>query len=190
MFPVKPKPRMVTWEEFEKRYLPREDAFKYEWTDGTVEKTPRTMNLDQLYIQDNLAAFLSKKEKMLPRALGGKLYAETNTFLTKGMYRRPDMAYFTADQIKAAAHRILLPVPEFVIEVISPTDNYNRVGKKVREYFLHGIKLLWHIVPALEEVHIYTNPNGSVICREDDLCSFDPVFPGLAISVKDIFKKP
>lgn len=33
-------PKLISWEAFEKKYLSREDRFKYEWVNGTVEKTP------------------------------------------------------------------------------------------------------------------------------------------------------
>jgi len=37
------KPRKISWETFQKKYLSKEDKYKYEWLDGIVEKTPRTM---------------------------------------------------------------------------------------------------------------------------------------------------
>ena len=36
-------PKRITWADFEKKYLSREDAFKYEWVNGIVEKTPRNL---------------------------------------------------------------------------------------------------------------------------------------------------
>jgi Uma2 family endonuclease len=34
--------KQVTWEEFQRRYLNRENSFKYEWVNGEVVKTKRT----------------------------------------------------------------------------------------------------------------------------------------------------
>ena len=53
---TKKQPRLIKWSEFEKRYLSREDGYKYEWLHGRVEKTEYTMNPTQLYIQRNLTA--------------------------------------------------------------------------------------------------------------------------------------
>jgi hypothetical protein len=32
------EPRKISWQEFERRYLTREDKYKYEWLIGVVEK--------------------------------------------------------------------------------------------------------------------------------------------------------
>ena len=48
----------ITWEAFKTKYLNREDKFKYEWINGTVEKTQRTMNQEQYYIWFNLKDWL------------------------------------------------------------------------------------------------------------------------------------
>ena len=50
---VKHKPRPISWETFKKVYLEREDGFKYEWVDGYVEKTSRTMDKKQFFISVN-----------------------------------------------------------------------------------------------------------------------------------------
>ena len=50
--------KYISWDNFKKKYLQREDKFKYEWLDGIVEKTPRTMNQNRYYIWGNLKTFL------------------------------------------------------------------------------------------------------------------------------------
>jgi hypothetical protein len=44
----------LTWEAFKNRYLTREDGYTYEWVNGEVEKTKRTMDYTQLSIIDNI----------------------------------------------------------------------------------------------------------------------------------------
>jgi thioredoxin reductase len=36
--------KKISWETFEKKYLTREDKYKYEWVNGIVEKTERNKN--------------------------------------------------------------------------------------------------------------------------------------------------
>ena len=50
----KRQPKPVSWETFEKKYLSREDSWKYEWVNGIVEKTKRFMYQEQFYILHNL----------------------------------------------------------------------------------------------------------------------------------------
>ncbi|MCC6725036.1 MAG: Uma2 family endonuclease, partial [Saprospiraceae bacterium] len=35
------EPKRISWEQFEKQYLTREDRYKYEWVKGQIEKTER-----------------------------------------------------------------------------------------------------------------------------------------------------
>ncbi|MEM6321733.1 MAG: hypothetical protein AAF960_29000 [Bacteroidota bacterium] len=50
-------PKKISWKAFQEKYLSREDEYKYEWVDGCVEKTLRTIDKTQFYIQQNLAKF-------------------------------------------------------------------------------------------------------------------------------------
>ena len=109
-------PKGISWEEFEKKFLSREDAFKYEWVNGNVEKTPRTMNQNQYYLLDNLEAFLLQLKVQHP--IFGKFNTEIDTFFLDKVHRRPDSAFFSDAQRKLMANSIN-QVPKFVIEVVS-----------------------------------------------------------------------
>ncbi|MBI5913958.1 MAG: Uma2 family endonuclease [Bacteroidetes bacterium] len=181
------KARRVSWPEFEKRYLTREDGYKYEWTDGQVEKTKSTMNQTQLFVWHNLSRLLwklSQTDKTI-----GSLSAETDTFLSDKIHRRPDMAYFSIAQMKAAVGG-KPQIPAFVVEVISPNDNINRVNRKVSEYFDAGVSVLWHIFPELKEVYVFESGQRATICRDDDVCTAEKAIPGFSITANDIFREP
>lgn len=47
----------ISWEKFQRKYLTREDGYKYEWLDGVVEKTKRMVDYTQFYIIQNLQEF-------------------------------------------------------------------------------------------------------------------------------------
>ena len=177
--------RYLTWKEFERRYLQREDGYKYEWENGKVEKTHYAMNVQQLYIWKNLNRYFQTLKEASD--LKGELTVETDTFLDASIHRRPDIAYFTDDQIVAAIEHPV-QVPGFVIEIISPTDNVNKVNKKVRTYFEKGIQVVWHIFPELKEVHVYESATRIRIIRGEELCSAESVIPGFILSANEIFK--
>lgn len=48
--------KLISWPEFQNKYLNREDCFKYEWVSGTVVKSTN-MDYTQLYIVKNLLSF-------------------------------------------------------------------------------------------------------------------------------------
>ena len=179
------EPRKISWETFQKKYLSKEDKYKYEWLDGIVEKTLRTMDKKQFFIQDNLLEFLySIKAK---HSINGQLISEGDNFFKKN-HRRPDIAFYTRQQILLAKDD-KYTVPEFVIEIISPTDNAYKVNQKVIDYRNAGVKIIWHLFPQVKEVHIYRdNALKMEVKRAQDICSAEPVIEGFTISVADIFK--
>jgi Uma2 family endonuclease len=181
-------PTYISWEAFKKMYLDREDGFKYEWLNGTIEKTERTMDKTQFYIINNLINhFTSYKIK---HQIDGQLITEGDVFFLD-KHRRPDMAYFTIEQIELAADDKLDSAPEFVIEIISPTDNINRVNTKIGNYRDAKVKVVWHIFPESKEIHVYgqNNLDTVYIKRGDMICSADSVLPDFKMTVSDIFKR-
>jgi len=176
--------KTITWEEFKKRYLTREDAWKYEWVDGLVEKTPRSMDTTQLYILANLIRFLYTLKTRDPK-ISGDFIAEGDTFFA-GNHRRPDIAYFSDAQIQAGRRNEHIH-PDFVIEVISKNDQILKVQDKMGDYRKAGVKVIWHIFPKQQEIHVYHGKKMTV-CIGDDICSAEPVIEGFVIAAKDVFK--
>ena len=176
--------RQISWAEFQKKYLSREDRYKYEWVDGQVEKTPRTMDKSQFYIQNNLINFLYRLK--FAQKTTGQLIAEGDTFFGAN-HRRPDIAYYTDEQILKGAKGENI-VPQFVIEVISGKDQMNLVHKKMQDYRKAKVAVVWHIFPDLAEVHVYRGRKMEV-CQGNDLCSAEPVIAGFKIAVGEVLRK-
>jgi Uma2 family endonuclease len=182
--PEKKKTKVITWPEFQRKYLEREDQFKYEWVKGTVVKTPRTMDKTQLYILANLMRYMRHLQFNNPE-IDGELIAEGDTFFD-GSHRRPDIAYYTHDLLTAARYNEDVH-PDFVIEVISTNDQVNRLVEKMKDYRAAKVKVIWHVFPEHQQIHVYRGKNMTV-CEGDDLCSAEPVIEGFLITVNDVFK--
>jgi Uma2 family endonuclease len=183
------KPRLVSWTEFENKYLTREDNFKYEWVNGKVETTERTMDQTQYLILRNLRRFFEDlRNKNL---ISGGLEAEIDTFFLHKVHRRPDICYFSEEQENKMAFGEK-QVPLFVIEVISTFDQINKVHAKMQNYRDAGVLVVWHIFPKLEEIHVYTNEdlNSMTICKGEVICSANPLLPNFALTASNIFRKP
>lgn len=157
------------------------DGFKYEWNDGELIKFTG-MNKKQLYIYDLLLElFIDKGLKKR-----GTFVAEYDTMLTGIQMRRPDIAYLTKEQVQRTKEGID-EIPEFVIEILSESDNVNKVEEKVAEYFKAGVKVVWNIYHESKVVYVYTSRKSVKICTDDDICSANPVLPEFEISVNQIF---
>ena len=103
-----------------------------------------------------------------------------------GNHRKPDIAYFTDEQIDAARYNEDIH-PDFVIEMISKNDQLERVAEKMENYRKAEVAVVWHVFPTRNEVHVYRGKQMSV-CTGEDLCSAEPVIPGFVISVNEIFR--
>lgn len=162
------------------------DGYKYEWNDGEIIRFEK-MKKKHLYLIRRLnRLFLSTAAHQQ----GGELIPEQDVMLTQIQMRRPDLAYFSNEQINNSLISEEEPIPIFVVEVISPTDDAEDIEQKIGEYFKAGVRVVWHIYPGNQLVYVYTSRKHVTICLEDDVCSAAPVLPDFSISVNDLFAPP
>jgi Uma2 family endonuclease len=179
---IPPQATRLMVAEFVAEYTTRKDAFKYELVNGKVLKTPRTMNREQYYIVRNLLRSFAQTQAYKK---GAELAVETDMETIPQQIRRPDVSFCTEEQILSGTYSL----SEFAIEIISPTDNFNRVFDKVDEYFEAGMKVLWHIIPEQKAVHVFYSPDLMTVCTGDKEVSAAPVVPDFKMTVNEIFKK-
>ena len=172
-----------------------ETRYKYEWNNGKIEKTEHFKQAEA-YIVKNLNRLFFKTKTYQN---GGELVSIVDIMTSSDQLRRPDFSYFTRDQIIEMAKSINqasgVPLPAFVIEIISSSDNQNKILEKNQEYFSAGVLLIWLIMPnfkraAFRQVHIYSSPKKVQICTDDDICSAKPVLDDFEISVSDLLTVP
>ncbi len=180
--------RYISWAEFKTRYLNRDDGYKYEWVNGTIEKTKRAMDQNQYFILKNLRNLFEKLR--FQGIIKGGFEAEIDTFFLEAVHRRPDISYFSDAQEKGMAHGEK-QVPKFVVEIISDNDQMNRVHKKMQNYRDADVQVVWHIFPQLQEVHVYNGQNleQMLVCKGENLVSASPILNEFSMSVNDIFSK-
>jgi len=185
-FQKKSSSKKISWAIFEKKYLTREDAWKYEWVDGIIEKTKRNMYPNQRYILINLRKLFRKL--LVEGKVSGSFESETDIFFSDKIHRRPDISYCTEEQDALMAHEESV-IPEFVIEIVSKNDTLPKQNRKMKNYRDADVKVIWQIFPDTQEVQITTG-KASVLCTLGDVCTAAPVLPDFKITVKDIFQKP
>lgn len=177
--------RLITRETFHQLYDNRADDYKYEWCNGVVEKTRRTLQRSQLFIVQNLSRLFLQTDAFKNR---GELEREVKMFLPKANRSRvADLAYLTATQVRETDD-IRPGISEFVIEIISKNDKAEDVQEKRDEYFADGVKVVWQIYPKRKLVEVYTSPNDVKICRGAIICSAAPVLLDFNIASQDLFK--
>jgi Uma2 family endonuclease len=157
------------------------DGYKYEWNDGELIQFTG-MNKTQVYIYQVLNKLFSEKGFWK----NGVLVAEYDVMLTGIQMRRPDIAYLTDEQIQRTKNNEDV-IPEFMIEIISGSDNAYKLEAKITEYFKANVKVLWVIFPESKMVHVYTSRRDVKICFDNDICSASPVLSKFEISIINLF---
>ena len=162
------------------------DGFKYEWNDGEVIRFEKMKKKHLVILRILNRLFLATTA----HRSGGELISEQDVMLTGIQMRRPDLAYFSGNQIDDSTSSDEEPIPEFIIEVVSPTDDAIKVEEKLAEYFKSTVKVVWHIYPENGVVYVYTSRKQVKICTDNDVCSAAPVLTDFNISVNDLLALP
>jgi Uma2 family endonuclease len=104
--------------------------------------------------------------------------------------RGPDTAWMTAERwaaLPVAERRRFAEIcPDFVVELASPSDDRDKLGKKMEEYLAQGIRLGWLIDPDRGTVDIYRPGRPVERLVKPATLSGDDVLPGFVLELKGI----
>jgi Uma2 family endonuclease len=107
--------------------------------------------------------------------------------------RRPDVAFVSLERWPWDRE---LPesgdwevIPELVVEVVSPTDEFSDVVAKVNQYFQYGVRLVWVIVPEERQVYVYESPTHVRILAAAETLTGGELLPGLTLVVRSLFER-
>jgi Uma2 family endonuclease len=116
--------------------------------------------------------------------------SNTEFRLPNGANRSPDASWVLKSRWEALpeAEREKFPplCPDFVLELLSPSDNLGETKLKMEEYVANGARLGWLIDPKSKRVFVYTDA-GVQILEDARQLSGDPVLPGFRLDMSEIF---
>lgn len=125
----------------------------------------------------------------------GKGFDSSSGFkLPNGANRSPDASWVQQERWEALSQqqkRKFIPLcPDFVVELLSPTDSLKQVQLKMQEYIDNGVRLGWLIDAEARRVEIY-RPNRDVEVLENPLAlSGEDVLPGFVLELSSILSPP
>ncbi|HEX8196648.1 MAG TPA: Uma2 family endonuclease [Pyrinomonadaceae bacterium] len=124
---------------------------------------------------------------------GSGLVTESNGeyVLPNGAKRAPDAAWILKSRVekisKKRREKFLPLCPDFVVELMSPSDRLKDVQEKMREYVENGAGLGWLINPKEKEVHVY-RPNAEIeILKNPQTVSGENMLPGFELDLTEIW---
>lgn len=122
--------------------------------------------------------------------LGKTFDSSTGFKLPNGADRSPDAAWLKLERWNALTseqqEKFLPLCPDFVVELMSPSDTLSQTQAKLREYLENGAQLGWLINRKAQQIEIY-RPNQPVEVLQSPKTLFgEDVLPGLAIDLTEI----
>ena len=122
----------------------------------------------------------------------GQVFGPSALFLfSDGSKMQPDAAWASDERVQAIPYRKRrgwIPiVPEFVIEVKSPSDVYLKLQKKMEQWIKQGVALGWLVHPDHREVKIYTAADVETRTGLDKVRGTGPV-KGFTLDLRPIWQ--
>jgi Uma2 family endonuclease len=107
--------------------------------------------------------------------------------LPNGADRSPDAAWIPLEKWQALTpqqkERFLPLSPDFVIELMSPSDNIETARKKMQEYLDNGTRLGWLINRKTREVEIYRQGQAVEILTNPESLSGESILPEFSLNL-------
>lgn len=110
--------------------------------------------------------------------------------LANGATRAPDASWLLRtrwDALTPGQRKKFLPLcPDFLVEVLSPTDSLAETRQKMQEYIENGTRLGWLINPRRNQVEVYRPGQDVEVLENPASVSGEPVLPGFILTLKGI----
>lgn len=164
-----------------------DDERNYEFVDGQpIEKAPFSARRSGICgrITAQLGSYAEKK-------FLGEFYLRTS-FQIGSIERIPDLAFISAERIppEGEPETKWLIVPDLAVEVVSPTDYYEKVHAKALEYLTAGVKVVWIVSPENQTITVYRSTTNIMAFPPESELVCEDLLPGFRCKLSEIFKNP
>ncbi|MEB3226861.1 MAG: Uma2 family endonuclease [Synechocystis sp.] len=117
--------------------------------------------------------------------------SSTGFHLPNGADRSPDVAWVKKERWQGLSllEREKFPplAPDFVIELMSPTDNLSDAQTKMIEYQQNGVKMGWLINRRLQQVEIYQLGKEREVLTKPKSLSGDPILVDFRLNLTNFW---
>jgi Uma2 family endonuclease len=121
----------------------------------------------------------------------GKVFSSSTGFrLPNGALRSPDASWVSfekLDTLTPEEYQKFAPLcPEFVIELMSPSDSLKDAKEKMLEYVVNGAELGWLIDPSEKCVYVYTAGGVEMLEHPESVAGVDRL-EGFLLNLKNLW---
>ena len=124
---------------------------------------------------------------------GSGLSFDSSTLFTlpDGSKRSPDASWISRERVEKLSpeeqDRFAMIVPDFVIELRSPSDRWSMLEEKMLDYMVNGVRLALLIDPMANRVFIYRPDKPLETVDNPQSISCEPELPGFTFNVQEIW---
>ena len=123
--------------------------------------------------------------------LGEVFDSSTGFTLPNKADRSPDVSWVEKSRWEALTpeqkDKFIPLCPDFVIELLSPSDSLKKTQEKMQEYMENGCRLGWLINRKKREVEIYRPGQDVEILQSPQTISGEDVLPGFVLNLQKIW---
>jgi Uma2 family endonuclease len=181
----KPKlPKLITADEFAEMA----ELGRAELVEGRIIETPPPKDRHGA-VENNFSFFITMFVRQ--HKLGSVRVGESGVLIRRGpdTVRGMDVAFISTERLakRKTVEGYLEIAPDLIVEILSPSDSWNAVMKKLREYFEIGVLLVWIADTDANMIYVYRSPTNVREFKEGDELPGDDVLPGFSVQVSELF---
>jgi Uma2 family endonuclease len=125
-------------------------------------------------------------------SLGFLLYEKVLCGFSRNDYE-PDLVWFGPEKAATLkADTVVYPIPDLIIEIVSPSTEARDRGVKFEDYAAHGVKEYWIIDADARTIEQFLLPEGGEVYQLAEKLAHGDIkpasFPGLAIPLAALFE--
>lgn len=125
------------------------------------------------------------------KQLGEVFDSSTGFTLPSGADRSPDVSWVEKSRwdglTKEQKEKFIPLCPDFVIEIMSPSDNLKKLQNKMEEYIENGCSLGWLIKRKKQEVETYRPGKNVEVLKLPKTLSGEDILPGFVLNMQKIW---
>jgi len=104
--------------------------------------------------------------------------------------RAADVLFISHERLEQGQSEGFLDVPpELIVEIMSPTNSWEDMRRKLKEYFDVGVDTVWVVEPSNRAVQVYRGIDDVQTLEEGDTLRGNGPLDGLTIDIAALFEE-
>ena len=101
--------------------------------------------------------------------------------------RSPDVSFVHRDRMVDTGRGYFEGAPDLAVEVLSPSDRYAAVARKVSQYLAAGTRLVWVLDPETRAAAVHCPGREVIELGEDGVLDGEDVVPGFRLALSEVW---